>query len=126
MILDDLLYFGFGKSIFDTDIAIQRTYQFGDRLLDNQSGDGRDLGFNLYNGDLNKPPDQALQDKWDFMLSKLNLKPGNRLIDIGCGYGDWLNYARSKSIEVMGVNISPDQAKVCRQRYGLDIIVDNW
>jgi cyclopropane fatty-acyl-phospholipid synthase-like methyltransferase len=126
LLVDDILYFGFAKSIFDSEIAIQRGYQFAAIFLDNQSGDGRDLGFNLYNGDLTKSYKQAQQDKWDFMLSQLRLKPGDRLIDIGCGFGDWLNYARSKGVEVIGVNISPEQAKVCRQRYGLEVIVDNW
>ena len=114
------------KSIFDTEIAIQRAYHFGRLFLDSQSGDGRDLGFNLFNGDLEKSFDQAQQDKWDFMLQKLKLKPGDRLIDIGCGYGDWLNYARSKGIEVIGVNLSPDQAKFCKEQYGLEIIISNW
>ena len=126
LFVDDIMYFGFAKSIFDTEIAIQRGYQFGYLFLDGQSGDGRDLGFNLYNGDLDKPSAQAQKDKWDFMLQKLELKPGDRLIDVGCGYGDWLNYARSKGIEVIGVNISPDQAKVAKEHYGLDIIVSNW
>ena len=95
--------------------------------MDDQSGDGRDLGFNLYNGDLEKTVENRLNGtSGNFMLRKLNLKPGDRLIDVGCGYGDWLNYARSKGIEVMGVNISPGQAKIARDRYGLDIIVSNW
>ena len=126
LLLDDILYFGFEKSIFDTGIAIQRGYQFAAKFLDDQSGDGRDLGFNLYNGDLTKTYKQAQQDKWNFVLHKLDLKPGDRLIDIGCGYGDWLNYARSQGIEVIGVNISPEQAKVCRERYGIEVIVDTW
>ncbi len=124
--LDDIAYFFFEKTIFDTEIAIQRGYQFGCIFLDEQTGFGRDLGFNYYNGDLAKPLAQAQQDKWDFMLEKLNLREGDRLIDIGCGYGDWLNYARSKGIEVIGVNISPDQAKVCEERYGIEVLVNNW
>lgn len=126
LFLDDIAYFFFAKSLFDTEIAIQRGYQFANIFLDNQSGHGRDLGFNLYNGDLSKPMKQAQQDKWDFMLSKLNLKSGDKLIDIGCGYGDWLNYARSKGIEVVGVNISPEQSQEARERYDLEIITSNW
>ncbi len=126
LILDDVAYFFFARSIFDTEIAVQRGYQFADWFMDNQSGDGRDLGFNLYDGDLTKSREQSQQDKWDFMLERLNLKPGDKLIDVGCGYGDWINYARSKGIEVMGVNISPDQAHFAQQAYGLDVITSNW
>lgn len=126
LLLDDLTYFGYQRSLFDTEIAIQRGYQFGDIFLDNQSGDGRDMGFNLYDGELTLTGTEAQQNKWDFMLKTLNLKSGDKLIDIGCGYGDWLNYARSQGIEVIGVNISPDQAKLCRDAYGLEILNINW
>jgi cyclopropane fatty-acyl-phospholipid synthase-like methyltransferase len=126
LLADDVAYFAFGISLFDTEIAIQRGYQFGDVFLNNISGDGRDLGFNFYDGDLTKTREQAQQDKWDFVFDKLQLKPGDRLLDIGCGYGDWLNYARSKGVEVMGVNLSPDQAKYAQEHYNLNILNINW
>ena len=126
LLIDDIAYFFFSRSIFDTEIGIQRGYQFAEWFLHNQFGHGRDLGFNLYDGNLTKSRHQGQQDKWDFMLEKLGLKPGDKLIDIGCGYGDWLNYARSKGIEVVGVNISPEQSHAARQNYGLEIITSNW
>ncbi len=126
LLLDDLAYFKYQRSLFDTEIAIQRGYQFADVFLNDQTGAGRDLGFNVYDGDLKKTREQSQRDKWDFMLESLKLKPGDRLIDIGCGYGDWLNYARSKGIEVIGVNISPEQARTARAEYGLEILNINW
>lgn len=126
LLLDDIAYFTFARSLFDTEIAIQRGYQFGDWFLHNQIGHGRDLGFNLYDGDLTKSQHQSQRDKWDFMIEKLNLKPGDKLIDIGCGYGDWLNYARSKGVDVIGVNISPEQSLTAREKHGLEIITTNW
>ena len=126
LLLDDIFFFGFGKTIFDTEIMIQRGYQFTDMFLDDISGHGRDLGFNLFDGDLTKSRHQAQIDKWDFMIKQLGLKSGDRIIDIGCGYGDWLNYARSKGFHVTGVNISPEQAKYARSHYHLDIIGRNW
>ncbi|MEM7127852.1 MAG: hypothetical protein AAF702_16080 [Chloroflexota bacterium] len=47
LLLDDITYFMLAWSIFDSEITIQRGYQFGDWFLNNQSGAGRDLGFNL-------------------------------------------------------------------------------
>ena len=126
LLIDDILYFGFAWSIFDSEIAIQRGYQFGDVMLDDQTGAGIDLGFNLYDGDLTKSLDQAQTDKWNFMFEKLQLKPGDRLIDVGCGYGDWMNYARSRGVEVIGVNISPGQAQVVKDKHGIEVIVRNW
>ncbi|VAW38145.1 hypothetical protein MNBD_CHLOROFLEXI01-317 [hydrothermal vent metagenome] len=68
LFLDDVSYFFLGKSVFDTEIAIQRGYQFAYIFLDGQSNEGRDLGFNLYDGDLSKSLQQSQKDKWDFVL----------------------------------------------------------
>jgi len=52
---------------------------------------------------------------------------GDRLIDIGCGYGDWINYAREKGIGVVGINISPEQTNFAKCEYDLDVICfDAW
>jgi cyclopropane fatty-acyl-phospholipid synthase-like methyltransferase len=125
-LIDDAFYYTTGLSLFDPEIRIQRGYQFGNLLLRGATGDGRDYGFNLYDGELLKSGAQAQNDKWEFMLKELRLSPGQSLIDIGCGNGDWLNYAKSKGIHVVGVNISPEQAQVCQKNYGLDVICTNW
>lgn len=125
-LIDDILYYSLAFSIFDPEIRIKRGYQFGNVFLQNTSGHGRDLGFNLYEGNLTKNRRQAQIDKWDFMLKELKLKAGDSLIDIGCGYGDWLNYAKSKGIHAVGVNITPEQAAEARALYGLDVICTNW
>jgi len=126
LFVDDLAFALLGRSFFDTEIAIQRGYEYADIMFDYSSGHGFDYGFNLYNGTINKTLSQAQKDKWDHMLSELGLKPGDRLLDVGCGYGDWLAYAKSKGISVKGINISPDQANYARTVYGLDIITTNW
>ncbi len=126
LLADDVGYYMFGRSIFDPEIRIQRGYQFGSIFVSGQIGEGRDLGFNLYDGDLTKSYMKSQTDKWDFMLKELKLSAGDSLIDIGCGFGDWLNYARSKGIHVVGVNITPEQAAIAHKKNGLDIIVANW
>nr|QBK93631.1 MAG: mycolic acid cyclopropane synthetase [Pithovirus LCPAC404] len=125
IIADDILLFC-GKSIFDTEVQIQRGYEFGHIFLENQSMKGIDLGFNLIDGDLEKSDAQAQKDKWDYILTSLQLKKGDSLIDIGCGFGDWLNYARSKGINVVGVNICQSQVRTARKNFGLDIEYTNW
>lgn len=123
---DDILFYTTGKSIFDPEIRIQMGYQFAHVYLDQPSSDCRDLGFNLYDHNMKKDKAKAQVDKWDYMLQQLNLKHGDSLIDIGCGYGDWLNYAKSKGINVVGVNITPEQAEFARQQFGIEIICSNW
>jgi len=126
LLIDDILLILFRFSIFDPEVSIKRGYQFPHIFLENTSGHGRDLGFNLYNGDLTKDHHQSQIDKWEFMLNQLDLREGDRLIDIGCGYGDWLNYARGKGVQVVGINISPEQTIFAKNEYGLDVICGNW
>lgn len=126
LLIDDLLFYAFNKSIFDTDIRVKTGYQFAHVYLDDPTKDGRDLGFNLYDGAVTKSKNQAQIDKWDFMLKKLRLKSGDWLIDIGCGYGDWLNYAKSKGINVVGINISNEQVDFAKKNFDIKIICINW
>jgi cyclopropane-fatty-acyl-phospholipid synthase len=115
-----LLLFRF--SIFNSEASVQRGYQFAHVFLEKISGHGRDLGFNLYDGNLKKDHYQSQIDKWEFLLKQLDLRAGDRLIDIGCGYGDRLNYARQKGLEDVGINIHPEQTNFARCEYDIDVI----
>ncbi len=126
LILDDLIMVFFLKSVFDPEASIRRGYQFAHVFLEKTSGHGRDLGFNLYDGDLTKDNSRAQVDKWEFVYNSLGLKPGERVIDIGCGYGDWLNFLKGKGHDVVGVNITPEQAEYGKSQYGLHVICSNW
>eukprot|EP01084_Bolivina_argentea_P034748 64353_1 len=96
LIFEDILFWGFGISIFSTETGIKRGYQFGHIFLEELSGHGRDLGFNLYENNINKSYKQSQVDKFEYMISHLGLKKGMKLLDCGCGYGDWLNYCKKK------------------------------
>jgi len=126
LMFDNFTWLLGGPCVFDTEIAIQRGYELPDILLDETSGHGFDYGFNLWNGTLNKTVAQAQVDKWDHMISELGLQPGDRLLDVGCGYGDWLAYAKSKGIRVTGINISPEQAEYAKANYGVKVLNENW
>lgn len=68
--------------------------------------------------------DEAQQHKLDLICRKLNLRPGQRLLDIGCGWGGLACHAaRHYGVEVHGVTLSPaqleyGQAEVARQGLG--------
>jgi cyclopropane-fatty-acyl-phospholipid synthase len=54
--------------------------------------------------------DQAQRDKMEMICRKLRLKPGDRLLDIGCGWGGLLCYAAENyGIEGYGITLSQAQ-----------------
>jgi len=54
--------------------------------------------------------DQAQQDKLDLICRKLRLRPGERFLDIGCGWGALLCHAaRHYAVEAYGVTLSQAQ-----------------
>jgi cyclopropane-fatty-acyl-phospholipid synthase len=55
--------------------------------------------------------------KLDLVLSKIMLKPGERLLDIGCGWGALaLRAAQKYGAHVVGVTLSKSQYELARQR----------
>ena len=61
--------------------------------------------------------DQAQADKKAHIAAKLYLKPGQRVLDIGCGWGGTALYLnRVADVDVLGVTLSEEQLKVARRR----------
>jgi len=69
--------------------------------------------------------DAAQENKLEMICRKVGLKPGMRVLDVGCGWGSFLGYAAEKhGVEGVGVTISERQVEFCRQRLaGLPIEV---
>lgn len=56
--------------------------------------------------------DEAQEFKFDLVCRKLDLRPGMRLLDVGCGWGGMvLHAARHYGVEVIGVTLSRPQAE---------------
>ena len=61
--------------------------------------------------------EQAQSDKKAHIAAKLDLKPGQRVLDIGSGWGGTALYLnRVADVEVFGVTLSEEQLKVARER----------
>jgi len=62
--------------------------------------------------------DAAQEDKLDLICCKLQLRPGMRLLDIGCGWGSLMGFAAEYyGVKCVGVTISREQAQWAAQRY---------
>ncbi|HMI18914.1 MAG TPA: cyclopropane-fatty-acyl-phospholipid synthase family protein, partial [Sphingomonas sp.] len=61
--------------------------------------------------------EQAQVDKKAHIASKLYLKPGLKVLDIGCGWGGMALYLHEKfGVEVLGITLSEEQLKLARER----------
>lgn len=61
--------------------------------------------------------DSAQEHKLDYICRKLRLRPGERLLDIGCGWGGLIIHAAARyGVEAVGVTLSVPQAEVARER----------
>ena len=61
--------------------------------------------------------EQAQEDKKAHIAAKLALKPGMRVLDIGCGWGGMALYLNKHfDVDVLGVTLSEEQLKVARER----------
>lgn len=61
--------------------------------------------------------EQAQQAKLRHLCRKLRLKPGERLLDVGCGWGGLARFAaREFGVEVFGITLSREQLKLARER----------
>lgn len=70
-----------------------------------------------YFKDGNDNLEQAQIDKKDHIIKKLLLKPGMKVIDVGCGWGGMaISIAKAADVEVIGITLSKEQAALANQR----------
>ena len=54
--------------------------------------------------------EEAQENKHRLVFEKLRLKPGDRLLDVGCGWGGMVRYAARHGVKAIGVTLSKEQA----------------
>jgi cyclopropane-fatty-acyl-phospholipid synthase len=71
----------------------------------------------IWRGGEKKTLEEAQEEKLDTVARKLDLKEGERVLDVGCGWGGFpLWAARNYGCSVVGITLSPPQAERARQR----------
>lgn len=69
--------------------------------------------------------EEAQRDKLDLVCRKLELTPGARLLDVGCGWGSMaLHAAREYGVQVTGITLSSEQAVYARKRVAEEGLAD--
>jgi cyclopropane-fatty-acyl-phospholipid synthase len=60
--------------------------------------------------------DKAQEAKLDLVCRKLSLRPGDRVLDIGCGWGSFLKFAAERyGIRGVGITVSKEQVELGRR-----------
>ena len=102
----------------------KRAFIIGERHYDL----GNDLFLNMLDKRMNyscaywknaESLDEAQENKLELICKKLYLKPGMRVLDIGCGWSAFGKYAAEKyNVETVGITVSKEQVEeVLRQRH---------
>ncbi|WP_193464929.1 class I SAM-dependent methyltransferase [Mycobacterium novum] len=53
--------------------------------------------------------EQAQENKYRLIFDKLRLQPGDRLLDVGCGWGGMVRYAARRGVRAVGATLSAEQ-----------------
>jgi cyclopropane-fatty-acyl-phospholipid synthase len=71
--------------------------------------------------------EEAQENKYRLVFDKLRLKEGDRLLDIGCGWGGMVRYAARRGVHVIGATLSSEQAAWAQEairREGLEHLAE--
>jgi cyclopropane-fatty-acyl-phospholipid synthase len=74
--------------------------------------------------------DQAQEDKLELVCKKIELEPGMNVLELGCGFGSFAQYAAEKyGARVTGINVSEKQLDLARERckgLPVEFILDDY
>jgi cyclopropane-fatty-acyl-phospholipid synthase len=114
--VDQPLNFQTSDSLAEEEAGVRKHYDLGNdffKLWQDETMTYSCAYFKDENDELKK----AQLQKLDHVLKKLNLKPGERLLDIGCGWGSLaLRAAEKYGVGVMGITLSKEQEIEAKKR----------
>lgn len=107
--------------------AIHHHYDVSNRFYELVLGESMTYTCAVY-PTLESTLEEAQFTKYDLIAKKLDLQPGQRLLDIGCGWGGMVRHAaKHYGVKVLGVTLSREQADWAQaeiKRQGLDHLAE--
>ena len=101
-------------------VDLDFTYSLIDRIFRLSLGELADFSCAKYDGDFSITLEQTQRRKHDYIAEQVGIQAGDRIMDLGCGWGPLLNDIRRRGASGVGVTLSKAQAASC-QRHGLDV-----
>lgn len=113
-----LMKIGRANSLRQSKRNVAHHYDLSDRLYDLFLDRDRQYSCAYFTeGNADRDLDRAQLDKKTHIAAKLALRPGQRILDIGCGWGGMALYLnRVADVDVLGITLSEEQLKVARRR----------
>src|SRR5215212_7231641 len=99
---------------------LEFTYSLIDRIFRLSLGELADFSGAKYDGDFSLTLEEAQHRKHEYVAEQIGIGPGRRMLDLGCGWGPLLDFARRRGARGVGVTLSSAQAAACR-RHGLEV-----
>ncbi len=96
------------------------SYSLPDRVIRLSLGELPDFSGAKFDGEFALSLEQAQRHKHEYVAEQIGIGPGRRLLDLGCGWGPLLAYARQRGAIGVGLTLSLAQVAACR-RHGLDV-----
>lgn len=112
------ILFGFIKAKLFNLQAVKRAFEVGEKHYDigNDLFEpmlGKTMAYSCGYWRNSKTLDKAQEAKLDLICKKLDLKKGQTVLDIGCGWGSFAYHAaKNYGVKVVGITVSKEQVKL--------------
>jgi len=114
--IDQPLNFQTSNSLAEEEEGVRKHYDLGNDFFKLWQDETMTYSCAYFKDETDELKKAQLQ-KLDHVLKKLNLKPGERLLDIGCGWGSLaLRAAEKYGVDVMGITLSKEQEIEAKKR----------
>lgn len=104
--------------------SVRHHYDVSNQFFALFLGDSMTYSCGLFRGDDERTLDEAQEAKLEMVCTKLDLREGERVLDVGCGWGSFAMHAASRhGVHVTGITLSEPQARLARLKVkeaGLD------